>query len=255
MNLYIYSDESGVFDYVHNDYFLFGGLIFFSKEEKEQAARKYSAVEKTLARSNRYKNGIELKASNISNADKGKVFRSLNHSFKFCVLINEKRLDRRIFENKRHKQRYLDYTYKIVLKKCFEQMIQKGYLQPNEVEFIHVYVDEHTTATDGKYELRENLLNEFKNGTFNFDYDKFFPPIFNHLKDVAVDFCDSSKTRLVRAADIVANHYYCLANQNDGKIETKSNTFVYLLPERCIFADGFGFFGQKRVRNSHLRGF
>ena len=31
MNIYIYSDESGVFDKEHNDYFVFGGLILLGK--------------------------------------------------------------------------------------------------------------------------------------------------------------------------------------------------------------------------------
>lgn len=37
MNLYIYSDESGVFDNKHEKYFVFGGLIFLSKFEKDNA--------------------------------------------------------------------------------------------------------------------------------------------------------------------------------------------------------------------------
>lgn len=34
MDVYVYSDESGVFDSVHNDYFVFGGIIFFDKKTK-----------------------------------------------------------------------------------------------------------------------------------------------------------------------------------------------------------------------------
>ena len=33
MNLYIYSDESGVFDKVHNDIYVYGGVLFLSKED------------------------------------------------------------------------------------------------------------------------------------------------------------------------------------------------------------------------------
>lgn len=44
MNIYIYSDESGVFDKEHNDYFVFGGLILLGKEEKENWSRKYSSI-------------------------------------------------------------------------------------------------------------------------------------------------------------------------------------------------------------------
>ena len=36
MDMYIYSDESGVFDYLHNDYFVFAGVIFFSKQNNCQ---------------------------------------------------------------------------------------------------------------------------------------------------------------------------------------------------------------------------
>lgn len=31
MDLFIYSDESGVFDKAHNEIFVYGGLIFFRK--------------------------------------------------------------------------------------------------------------------------------------------------------------------------------------------------------------------------------
>ena len=97
MNIYIYSDESGVFDFEHNNYYVFGGLICFGKDERDATARKYSHVEKTLRQSKKYDEGMELKASNISNSDKGKIFRSLNSSFKFCVLIKQKELDKSSF--------------------------------------------------------------------------------------------------------------------------------------------------------------
>ena len=32
MNIYVYSDESGVFDKEHNDYVVFGGLILLGTE-------------------------------------------------------------------------------------------------------------------------------------------------------------------------------------------------------------------------------
>lgn len=35
MNIYVYSDESGVFDKEHNDYFVFAGLICIGTNEKE----------------------------------------------------------------------------------------------------------------------------------------------------------------------------------------------------------------------------
>lgn len=86
MNIYVYSDESGVFDKEHNDYFVFGGLILLGTEEKENWARKYSSVEKTLRTNKGVADDYELKATQITNKEKGKLFRSLNGCHKFGVV-------------------------------------------------------------------------------------------------------------------------------------------------------------------------
>lgn len=48
MNIYVFSDESGVFYQVHNDVFVFGGIVLLSKDEKEKYMRKYSAAERSI---------------------------------------------------------------------------------------------------------------------------------------------------------------------------------------------------------------
>lgn len=242
MVIYIYSDESGVFDRVHNDYFVFGGIICFGKQEKDDSARKYAHVENVIRKSGKYAFDVELKASNITNSEKGKIYRSLNNVYKFCVSIKEKDVNLHVYDNPKHKQRYLDYAYKIALKKCFEKMIKSKLIEPKEVELIVVSADEHTTATDGKYELRENLLMEFKHGMFNPNYDKYFEPIFPFLKDVQLKFADSSRDRLVGAADIVANHCYHVALENKGEVSGQRNMFSFQLPSGKIIEDGFGYF-------------
>ena len=61
MNIYIYSDESGVFDYIHNRWYIFGGVILLSKKEKELAVRKYIHAEKVV----RAKESLEKKTEAI----------------------------------------------------------------------------------------------------------------------------------------------------------------------------------------------
>lgn len=108
----------------------------------------------------------------------------------------------RIFQSKKDKQRYLDYVY--------------------------VFTDEHTTATNGRYELREGLEQELKNGTYKLQYDKFFPPVFETLGGIHLANCDSSKGSLIRAADIVANRiYYMALNRN---IEKLAGIYLTTLP-------------------------
>lgn len=231
MNIYIYSDESGVFDKKHNDVFVFGGIIILGTDKKEVWSRKYSNVEKILRKNKGVDKNYELKATQITNKEKGKIFRSLNQCYKFGVVIDQLKVLDRIYESKKDKQRYLDYAYKIAVKRAFENLVSDNVIIPEEVERLYFYVDEHTTATNGRYELREGLEQEFKYGTYNQQYSKHFPPIFPDLKDVQLSFCNSKSTMLVRAADIIANKIYYLARKEDREeIKNISNLNVEYLP-------------------------
>ena len=77
--------------------------------------------------------------------------------------------------------------------------------------------------------MREGLLNEFKYGTFNMEWNKFFSPILPYLDDLIVKFCDSKRKTLVRAADIIANKVFYL-KINNKPINTNNNFFVTYLP-------------------------
>lgn len=230
MNLFVYSDESGVFDKAHNEIYVYGGVIFLGKDSKEEYIRRYSAVEKVIRQSGGYPDRFELKACAIKNKEKSKLYRALNNCIKFGVVIHQEFVLDRIFESKKDKQRYLDYAYKIGLKKSFEALIAEGVIRTNEIDNIYIFSDEHTTATNGRYELREGLEQEFKNGTYNWTYDKFFPPIFVDLKSIDLQLCNSSGNYLIRAADIVANHIYHRAIIGDSTLYEKGNLYVYDLP-------------------------
>lgn len=206
MDIFVYSDESGVFDKAHNEIFVFGGLIILGKDSKDDWCRRYLAAERAIRMG--YDAKAELKASFVSNKDKNKLVRSLNNCYKFGVVVQQKRVLDRIFASKKDKQRYLDYAYKIGLKRALEDLIRRGELQSSFVGNMHVFVDEHTTATNGRYELREGLEQEFKNGTYNYNYGTFYSPLFEHMGALDLHFCNSATTTLVRAADHVANKIY-----------------------------------------------
>lgn len=91
---------------------------------------------------------------------------------------------------------------------------------------LSVCVDEHATATDGRYELRESLEQEFKFGTFNFEWTKWHPPIFRNIQQVTLSLVDSKTNTLVRAADIVANRVYHDALSNSLGKSRKNMTIT-----------------------------
>ena len=208
MNIFVYSDESGVFDKVHNKYFVFGGLVFLSKDERDVAGRRYIGAEKVIRQSGRYDKGTELKAATINAKEKGKLYRSMNPYYKFGVIVEQSKVMDSIMADKKSKQRYLDFVLKIGVKKLLQRLIAEKVILPEEVEGMYFFVDEHTTSTNGRYELRESLEEEFKRGMFSHNFVTFFPPLFPQLKHLDLEFCNSATKTLVRAADIVANRVY-----------------------------------------------
>lgn len=225
MVIYVFSDESGVFDQEHNDFFVFGGVILLSFDEKENVTRKYLAAERCVKLSAGLSTDDEAKACVLSNEHKAKLYRSLNQVHKFAVVIKQSRVLSSIFQDTKTKQRYLDYAFKIGLKRAFEKLIEDGTIDKSLVTRIEVFCDEHATATNGRYELREALEAEFRTGTYNYHWNKFHPPVFTSLQNVKLQFCNSKTVPLIRSADIIANRVYyharngCLDNLVKNKLK------------------------------------
>ena len=101
MNIYVYSDESGVFDKIHNEYFVFGGLILLGNDDKEKWSRIYSSVEDVLRTNKGVDKDYELKATQVTNKEKANLFRSLNNCYKFAVVVEQRKLLDEIFLSKK----------------------------------------------------------------------------------------------------------------------------------------------------------
>lgn len=145
MNIFVYGDESGVFDKRHNDVFVFGVLVFLDKEEKDKQCRKFLHAERCIRPY--YGNGDrdgELKACRISNKHKSNLFRSTNGCIRYAFVISQQSVADEAFNNKKRKQRYLDYVYKVGLKRVFSRLIRAGKIDPRDIDNIYVRFDEHT---------------------------------------------------------------------------------------------------------------
>lgn len=228
MNIFIYADESGVFDVVHNDYYVFAWVLCLGKEA-ENTARKYLAIEKNLREKDTYSGLDELKAFNLWPNHKMQLYRSLNSVYRGSVVIDQNRVNKYIFETKKTKQRFLDYAFKRGIKNHLESLVKSGVLCKEDVENLYFLLDEHSTATDGKYELKEALIEELKHGTFNYNYQIFYEPPFPKIKSLELKYCDSRRKTLIRAADIVAN--VTLHNaKKDSMDKLEDRQFIMRLP-------------------------
>ncbi|SNU06221.1 hypothetical protein SAMN06297422_10691 [Lachnospiraceae bacterium] len=156
----------------------------------------------------------------------------MNNTYKFAVIIRQEKILDSICADKKTKQRYLDYAYKRGLKNALQQLINNQIINDYDVRRILCFSDEHTTATNGRYELEESLEMEFKRGVHNYNYTSYYPALFKSLESVTVDYCNSANKTLVRAADIVANkiYYYVTTNQIT-RLKSTKNLFYIFLPE------------------------
>lgn len=229
MDIYVYSDESGVFDKKHNDVFVFGGLVFLSKKDKDDAIRLYKNAENTLRNNNADLMG-EIKASRLSNAEKKKLFRSLNRFEKFGAISYQKDLDDGVFVSKKQKQRYLDWLYKMAIKEKLRRLEAENKLILKDIYNLIIQVDEHSTATDGIYELRESIEHEFKDGIMQYEYNRYIKPFLPNLNSVRLDFKDSKTNALIRASDIVANQLYNSIAVSDFRRFYGRNMTLYVHP-------------------------
>lgn len=118
----------------------------------------------------------------------------------------------------------------MAIKSKLKKLIAQGFIEPKCVESLVVYVDEHTTATDGIYELRESLEQEFRYGMYNWEHMTFYPPLFPDLLDVQINYCNSKANTLIRSADIVANRLYFMAVNNDYSKADENNFNIIFHP-------------------------
>lgn len=230
MDIFVYSDESGVFDKAHNDVFVYGGLILLGSDAVRDHINMYRHVENVMKKNLTMPPDAELKATILSNSNRLKLYRSLNRVCKFGVVVDQRKLNDRIFDNPKSKQRYLDFAYKIGVKRTLSALMSGGIFHADEVNNMFFFVDEHTTATNGRYELTQALEQEFKIGTINFEYNRFFEPLFPGMGGINLKLCDSAAIPLVRAADIVANHVYYLAASGKPLAEPQRNLHIVNLP-------------------------
>lgn len=209
--LYFYLDDSGVLhSNAHERFFIYAGYVFTSQREKDLALASY----RKATRSVNPRPDQELKA----HGTKGKTKRYLNSILKnyesFSCVVDKHRIYKNIIQNKKSVHRYKDYCLKRVAKAKLLDMIARKTIDPELPTILRFYIDNQPTSTDGIYNLRESIREEFSSGIQNFDYGTFYEPIFQSHLQVTTDFCDSRIQPLIQAADILANSIFTNRNYN-----------------------------------------
>ncbi len=206
MDIYIYIDESGVLHKnAPDDKFVYTGLIFFNKKEKDKAATRFKKIESEI--SSNYDG--ELKANRIKNKHKKTLFNCVKNEKRFIIDVSINQMYDSSLGDKRTIQRFKDYS----LARTIKESLRFYNIPPSQQVNLHLLVDEQNICTNGRYNLKESIIEELFSGKYN-DYHKFIKPYFNVRGIVKVQYCDSNNVPLIRGADILANRKFWKLRKN-----------------------------------------
>ena len=217
--IYFYFDDSGVLHPTNtSNRFVYAGYFFFSKDEVDNARRKYRTLVRQIQ--TKLKTKDELKASRLSFKYKNKLYNVMKNCNSLYIVVNIDKVHSNILVSPRSICRYKDFILKLGVKKVVKKYIDKQIINPDEDITIHVNVDEQLTATDGIYGLEESIKEELQYGIINYAYDRFYHPLFNSEVTVHVKYCESKNNFMIQAADILANRVF--VSYRDAKPELRN---------------------------------
>ena len=86
MDIYVFSDESGVFDCKHHEWFVYAGIIVVGKYEMDSLARSYIAIEKNLRKNPKYRTVPELKGAFLDDKSRRKLLTVFSDTMKYAII-------------------------------------------------------------------------------------------------------------------------------------------------------------------------
>ncbi len=215
--LFIYLDDSGTLHAnAAGEFFIYAGYIFLSKKEKDAALSKYRAAVRRLNKTPEK----EFKAYGARGKDKRYLVSLLKECESFSCVVDKRRVYGSIMSYKKSIHRYKDYCIKRAAKAKLMDLINRKKIDPNLPIVLRFFIDNQPTSTDGIYNLRESIREEFSAGIANFDYGTFHRPLFNSDVTVYTQFCDSRNSPLIQASDMLAN---CIFTKYNYRPELKHN--------------------------------
>ena len=227
--IYFFIDDSGQLHKNYNsNYFVYAGYVFLNNKQKDSAKRKYKALNKKIAKTE--KRITELKGCNLSKENKRALYNVLREYNSFYLMVDVDRIYEPLKTKKESIVRYKDYALKRIIKKVLENLIQDKAINEYEDIIINISIDQQLTATDGIYSLAESILEELKHGILNYNYGTLIKPILFSNVIVNVNYCDSKHNYLIQASDILANRIFTSYRDNKPRLrEEKVNDHIVLL--------------------------
>lgn len=224
--IYINMDDSGVLvkGRPSEPIFVYGGIVFLSKDEKDNFVRQYySLVNRikpkycvdfqidasltenfclTHLKENCKYDCPELKSSVLKPSDKRRFLNLIKKYTCSVAIVDNSKIYDRIICDTASKGRFKDYVTKRLVKEIIKQLISENKINPETPVHLILNLDEQTTKSNGYYSLKSSIIEELQYGITNYNYDTFFTPVLNNVS-VSIRHQNSYNSLCVQAADLI----------------------------------------------------
>lgn len=213
--IYIYMDDSGKMSHAEKCC-SYGGVYFKNRNDRDNFKRLYIDIIKD----NKCKfcecdnascthDCPEIKSNNTNPKFRRRIVNLIKNSeyaHSFATTIYNRDIPLAVLNVKHARGRRTDYYQKRIIKEIIKKLIIEKEIDPYKHLTLIIRIDESPQATDGKYTLKESIIEELLYGITNYDYGCTFPPIlFSGLK-VDLKYVNSKETALVQASDFLVGY-------------------------------------------------
>lgn len=252
--IYINMDDSGVLvkGRISEPVFVYGGIVFLSKDEKDNFIRQYSSLVNkikpkycsdfqlntsletnyclTHSKDDCLYKCPELKSSVLEPSDKRRFLNLIKKYNCSVAVVDNSRIYDRIVCNKASRGRFKDYVTKRLIKEIVKQLISENKINPEIPVKLILNLDEQTTKSNGYYDLKSSIIEELQYGITNYNYDTYFTPTLNEVS-VSVRHQNSYNSLSVQAADLIVGEI------RHKRIEFLENKDFNLYSRKTRFVD------------------
>lgn len=208
--IYINMDDSGVL-HSNEKCCIYGGIVFTNKLEQENFGRKYKSILNKI-KCNYCQSNVskclhicpEIKDTNIKPQHKRRIWNLIKKETCFAVIIDNKRVNSSIMNDKDSRGRYRDYTQRIIIKKVVDKLIKDGKIEPNLPVKLIIRIDQQATATNTNREFVKDIEKELTVGIYNLEYNKIHKPILFSSLSIDLRYVLSHRHISIQASDFIA---------------------------------------------------
>lgn len=211
-DIFISMDDSGKLNN-NEKYTVFAGVVFTSQKSRDIFINSYRKIIDQIKckyckqkRDSCDHNCPEVKSNKMSHhpSHRRRLMNLIEREYTYAVVIRNEKLYQYIMRDAASRGRYSDWAQKMIIKHVITDLIAKGVIKADDDIYLHLFLDEQPTITNGYYSLEESITEELTIGIKNFNYGRIFKRTLTGKFSISLKYRDSKYNYDVQAADIIA---------------------------------------------------